>query len=135
MYNHKHVQKETGTELNLNPCFVGSIFSIKAEMTAGQKQTTAGSTTTSTDPQRRRDAILLLFFFLFFLGYLFHLHFQCYLKSLPHTPPPTPPPTHSHFLALSFPCTEAYEVCTTNGPLFPLLLRGSVWGSNRISGN
>ena len=31
------------------------------------------------------------------------------------------PPTHSHFLALAFPCTEAYKVCTTNGPLFPLM--------------
>jgi hypothetical protein len=24
-------------------------------------------------------------------------------------------------LALSFPCTKAYKVCTTNGPLFPLV--------------
>jgi hypothetical protein len=24
-------------------------------------------------------------------------------------------------LALSFPCTEAYKVCTTHGSLFPLL--------------
>jgi hypothetical protein len=24
-------------------------------------------------------------------------------------------------LALSFPCTEAYKICTTNGPLFPLM--------------
>ena len=30
-------------------------------------------------------------------------------------------PTHSHFLALTFPCTEAYKVCKTNGPLFPLM--------------
>ena len=26
----------------------------------------------------------------FFIGYLFHLHFQCYPKSPPHAPPPTP---------------------------------------------
>jgi hypothetical protein len=57
----------------------------------------------------------------FLIGYLFHLHFQGYPKSPPHAPPPTLPPTHSHFLALAFPCTEAYEVCTTNGPLFPLM--------------
>jgi hypothetical protein len=63
----------------------------------------------------------LFFFFLFFIGYLFHLHFQCYPKSPPHAPPPTPPPTHSHFLALAFPCTEADKVCMTNGPLFPLM--------------
>jgi hypothetical protein len=30
-------------------------------------------------------------------------------------------PTHSHFLALVFPCTEADKVYTTNGPLFPLM--------------
>jgi hypothetical protein len=47
-----------------------------------------------------------------FIRYLFHLHFQCYPKSPPHAPPPTPPHTHSHFLALAFPCTEAYKVCT-----------------------
>jgi hypothetical protein len=52
-----------------------------------------------------------------YIRYLFHLHFQCYPKS----PPPTPPPTHSHFLTLAFPCTEADKVCTTNGPLFPLM--------------
>jgi hypothetical protein len=52
----------------------------------------------------------------FLIRYLFHLHFQCYPKSPPHAPPPT----HSHFLALAFPCTEAYKVFTNNGPLFPL---------------
>jgi hypothetical protein len=57
----------------------------------------------------------------FFIRYLFHLHFQCYPKSPPHPPPPTPPPTYSHFLVLAFPCTEAYKVCTTNGPLFPMM--------------
>jgi hypothetical protein len=66
-------------------------------------------------------ALCMFILFLFFIRYLFHLHFQCYPKSPPHAPPPTPPPTHSHFLALAFPCTEAYKVCTTNGPLFPLM--------------
>jgi hypothetical protein len=53
------------------------------------------------------------FYFLFFLiRYFLHLHFQCYAKS-----PSYPPlPIHSHFLALAFPCTEAYKVCKTNGP-------------------
>jgi hypothetical protein len=37
-------------------------------------------------------------------------------------PCPAPLPTHSHFLALAFPCTEAYKVCKTKGPLFPMLL-------------
>ena len=39
---------------------------------------------------------------------------------------PTIAPTHSHFLALAFPCTEADKVCTTNGTLFPLM-------ANRLS--
>jgi hypothetical protein len=49
-----------------------------------------------------------IFFFNIFIGYLLQLHFQCYPKSPPHAPPPTPLPTHSQFLALAFPCTEAY---------------------------
>ena len=36
-------------------------------------------------------------------------------------PRPTPLLTHSHFLALAFPCTQAYKVCKTNGPFFPLM--------------
>jgi hypothetical protein len=42
-------------------------------------------------------------------------------KAPPYPPPPTPLPTHSHFLALVFPCTEAYKVCKTKGPLFPMM--------------
>jgi hypothetical protein len=40
------------------------------------------------------------FFWFFLIGYLFHLHFQCYLKSPPHAPPPTPTswPWHSPVL-------------------------------------
>jgi hypothetical protein len=55
--------------------------------------------------------------FSIFIRYLAHLHFQCYTKSPPY-PPPTPLPTHSPFLALAFPCTGAYKVCKSNGPLF-----------------
>jgi hypothetical protein len=36
-------------------------------------------------------------------------------------PQPAPLPTHSPFLALVFPCTGAYKVCKTNGPLFPMM--------------
>jgi hypothetical protein len=53
------------------------------------------------------------FFFSFFfliIRYLFHLHFKCYHKSPPHPPTRTPQPTHSHCLALAFPCTEAYSL-------------------------
>jgi hypothetical protein len=56
-------------------------------------------------------------FFPFFIRYLAHLHFQCYTKSPPYPPTPTPLPTHSPFLALVFPCTGAYKVCVSNGPL------------------
>jgi hypothetical protein len=31
-----------------------------------------------------------LLFMFFLIGYLFHLHFQCYPKSPPHAAPPTP---------------------------------------------
>jgi hypothetical protein len=56
----------------------------------------------------------------FLIRYFLHLHFQCYPKSLPYPSPPHSP-TYSQFLALAFPCTEAYKVCMTNGPLFPLM--------------
>jgi hypothetical protein len=62
-------------------------------------------------------------YFFIIIRYLFHLHFQCYAKS----PPPTRPPTHSHLMALAFPCTEAYKVCTTNGPLFPLMANQTIF--------
>jgi hypothetical protein len=62
------------------------------------------------------------FIYLFFLiRYLAHLQFQCYTKSPPYPPTPTPLPTHSPFLALAFPCTGAYKVCVSNGPLFPVM--------------
>jgi hypothetical protein len=56
----------------------------------------------------------------FLIRYFLHLHFKRYPKSPPY-PPPTPLPTRSHFLALTFPCTEEYKVCKTKGPLFPML--------------
>jgi hypothetical protein len=34
--------------------------------------------------------------------------------------PPHPLSPHSHILALAFPCTEAYKVYKTDGPLFPI---------------
>ena len=53
-----------------------------------------------------------------FIRYFLHLHFKYYPESSLYPPPL---PTHSHFLALAFPCTEAYKVCKTNGPLFPMM--------------
>ena len=66
--------------------------------------------------------LVFLFFFLnIFIRYFPHLYFQCYPKSPPYPPPPTPLPAHSYFLALAFPCTGAYKVCKSNGPLFPVM--------------
>ena len=63
--------------------------------------------------------LLLTFFFknLVFSSFTFPVLSQ--KSPIPY--PPTPPPIHSHFLAPAFPCTEAYKVCKTNGPLFPLM--------------
>jgi hypothetical protein len=61
------------------------------------------------------------FLFIFLIRYFLHLHFKCYPKSPPDPPTPTPLPTHSHFLALAFLHTEAYKVCKTKGPLFPMM--------------
>jgi hypothetical protein len=62
-----------------------------------------------------------LLLLLLFIRYLF-IYISNAIPKVPHMlPPPTPLPTHSHFLALAFPCTEAYKVCKTNGPLFPVM--------------
>jgi hypothetical protein len=59
------------------------------------------------------------FFFLLlgiFLVYIFNA-----IPKVPHTHPSNPLPTHSPFLALAFPCTGAYKVCKSNGPLFAVM--------------
>jgi hypothetical protein len=53
---------------------------------------------------------------------IFFIYISNAIPKVPHTlPHPAPLPTHSHFLALVFPCTEAYKVCKTNGPLIPMM--------------
>jgi hypothetical protein len=61
----------------------------------------------------------ILFIFLsFFIRYFLYLHFKFYPESsLSPAPAPASLPTHSHFLALAFPCTGAYKVCKTKGPI------------------
>jgi hypothetical protein len=62
-------------------------------------------------------------FFYFFIRYFLYLHFKCYPES-PLYPSPALlpyPPTHSHILALAFPCTGANKVCKTKGPLFQMM--------------
>ena len=56
-----------------------------------------------------------------FLSDIFFITFQMLSrKSTIPSPCPAPLPTHSHFLALAFPCTGAYKVCKTKGSLFRL---------------
>jgi hypothetical protein len=53
----------------------------------------------------------------FFLLGIFLIYISNAIPKVPHTLPHTPLPTHSHFLALAFPCTGAYKVCVSNGRL------------------
>jgi hypothetical protein len=61
---------------------------------------------------------LNFFFFQFFIRYFLHLHFQCYPERPPFPPLPAPLPTHSHFLALVFPCTGALKFACPMGLSF-----------------
>jgi hypothetical protein len=57
-----------------------------------------------------------------FLLDIFFLYISNAIPKVPHILPcPAPLPTNSHFLALAFPCFEAYNVCNTKGPLFPMM--------------
>jgi hypothetical protein len=61
------------------------------------------------------------YFFFFILLGIFLIYISNAIPKVPHTLPPTPLPTHSHILALAFPCTGAYKVYKSNGPLFPVM--------------
>jgi hypothetical protein len=65
--------------------------------------------------------VYFLKIFNIFITYFPQLHFQCYHKSPPYPPAQLPYPPIPIFLALAFPCTGAYKVCKSNGPLFPLM--------------
>jgi hypothetical protein len=60
------------------------------------------------------------FFLLFLLG-IFLVYISNAIPKVHHTSHPNPLPTHSPFLALVFPCTGAYKVCKSKGPLFPVM--------------
>jgi hypothetical protein len=77
-----------------------------------------------------RQILILSFVFYNFLKNIYLLIFNWVFSSfnfiaIPNVPqtflPPTPLPIHSYFFALAFPCTEAYKVCNTKGPLFPMM--------------
>jgi hypothetical protein len=57
---------------------------------------------------------------IFLLG-IFLIYISNAIPKVPHILLPTPLPTHSHFLALAFPCTGAYKVCKSDEPLFPVM--------------
>jgi hypothetical protein len=75
-----------------------------------------------------------IFFFFFFYYVFSSITFPMLSQKFPPLPP-TPLPTHSHFLALAFPCTGAYKVCLTNGPLFPLMADFFVSAQQALPGN
>jgi hypothetical protein len=77
--------------------------------------------TMSKMPKHEGNKIVPLSFLKYFLLGIFLIYISNAILKVPHTLPPTPLPTHSHFLALAFPCTGAYKVCVSNGPLFPVM--------------
>jgi hypothetical protein len=50
----------------------------------------------------------------FFLLDIFFIYISNVIPKVPYTLP-APQPTHSHFLALAFPCTGTYDLCKTKG--------------------
>ena len=66
-----------------------------------------------------------LIFFPFFPNFLLGVYFIYISNAIPKVPYtlpcPVPLPTHSHFLALVFPHTEACRDCKTKGLPFPMM--------------
>jgi hypothetical protein len=65
--------------------------------------------------------LVVIFFLIYFLLGIFLVYIFNAIPKVPHTHPPNPLPTHSPFLALGFPCTGAYKVYKSNGPLFAVM--------------
>jgi hypothetical protein len=58
----------------------------------------------------------------FFLLDIFFIYISNAIPKVPYTLPLPCSPTHPlPLLALAFPCTGAYKVCNTNGPLFSMM--------------
>jgi hypothetical protein len=69
------------------------------------------------------NSVLYNFFlvsFLLLLG-IFLVYIFNATPKVPHTHTPNPLSTHSPFLALAFPCTGAYKVGKSSGPLFAVM--------------
>jgi hypothetical protein len=72
--------------------------------------------------QRNIDKQELILLFLNIFYYVFSsITFPMLSQKSPIPSPPLPYPPIPIFLALVFPCTEAYKVCVSNGPLFPVM--------------
>ena len=67
------------------------------------------------------NVVFFIYFLKYFLLHIFLNYISNDIPKVPHTLPPTSLPTHSHFLALAVPCTGAYKVCLSGGPLFPVM--------------
>jgi hypothetical protein len=67
-------------------------------------------------------ASLHFFFFNIFYYIISSITFPMLSQKSPIPSSPLPyPPIPIYFLALPFPCTGAYTVCVSNGPLFPVM--------------
>jgi hypothetical protein len=66
--------------------------------------------------------VVVVWFCLLLLDIFFIYISNATLKAPYTLPHPVPLPTHFHFMALAFPCTGAYTVCKTKGPLFPVMV-------------
>jgi hypothetical protein len=65
-----------------------------------------------------------IFFFFNFILFLLGIFLVYIFNAIPkvcHTHPPQSTTHHSRVLALGFPCTGAYTVCKSNGPLFAVM--------------
>jgi hypothetical protein len=68
--------------------------------------------------------IMKKMFRLLFFSFLLHIflnYISNAISKVPHTLPPLPYPPIPIFQGKTFPCTGAYKVCVSNGPLFPVM--------------
>jgi hypothetical protein len=73
---------------------------------------------------RNKTFFFIYLFFPILLG-IFFIYISNAIPKVPHTLPLLP--THSHFLALAFPCTEAYKVCKTAFIHVNIQGKGTCW--------
>jgi hypothetical protein len=86
---------------------------------------------------QNNEIIFAYFLFIYILLGIFLIYISNAIPKVPHTLPPTPLPTHSHFLALAFPCTGAYKVYSpivvSSGLQQPLFGRGQKLMNSQVT--